>query len=142
MILKIENDGREITKTNFFEICKNAFFLSMNSRAFRLLLSANHEPSIKEMKTGEYAIISYADNGYDITFEDHTDYPFSLQSELRATDRIPLRSELPCSHDLILSIWIAPCNKVLEMPARVRRVSHIPCGLPWEESTSRNIVLL
>jgi len=133
MELRIKNDGQEIVSTNFFEVSKKSFFLSMNAKAFRLLLPENFVSSIDEIKTGEYAIISYADNGYDITFEDHTDYPFSLQSEIGATDRIPRRCELPCSSDLILSVWINPTIKVLEMPARVRRVSHIPCGLPWEE---------
>jgi hypothetical protein len=129
--LRIVNDGAEILETNYFQLTTCKFFLSVNARSYRLLIPEMIESSINEMKSCEYAIISYADNAYEILFEDHTDNPYQMQSDIRATDRIPLKSEMPCSENLILSVWISPARKVLELPARIRRVKSLPYCRPW-----------
>lgn len=125
----ISNNGKDIVGTDFFHNKPESFFVSVNAGSFRLLLPKELEYAIKEMRTGKFAIVSMNNSWFEILFENMSDSPFAIHSPIAAIDRIPSEER---RDNLILSVWIAPCKKVLEIPCKFRKVVQIPNMQPWK----------
>lgn len=97
-MITIENDGRLIRSTNYWD-SEHArlgyFFLSWNAGAARLLVPDSQTSQIKEMRTGDVVIISREPlEGRPATliiFDDHTQEPYSVHVLDEQSDRVPSR---------------------------------------------------
>ena len=143
-IMVMHNDGKEIHDTDYWETDKakkGLFELSINAGAFRLLVPENHENLIEEFKTGEYCIISRGPSifrltpeiGYELLFEDHTEYPYELWLDSNSVWPHPAKSD--SGGKFTLSVWTKGCNKVLEMDAYFREVDIIPYMKPLKATS-------
>ncbi len=131
----ISNVGNDIVATDFFNKKNTSFLVSVNNGAFRILLPKNLEYVIPEMKTGKYAIVSINSEWIEILFEDSSDSPFALHSTKSAIVMPFNENRLS---NLTLSVWIEPCQKVLEIPCKLRKVSQIPNMQPWTRQDEKN----
>jgi hypothetical protein len=94
MLLTIENDGQEITATNFWQTeqaRRGSFYLSTNAGAFRLLVPEQHKSAIAEFKTAKDVILTrgpYMDqaNAMEILW-DPSDFGKSDEKCLHSSDR-------------------------------------------------------
>jgi len=141
--LIIQNNGPEIIKTNYWKTSyaqAGKFYLSINARAFRLLVPdvASKLAIEGEMRTAVDIIISRGPwpaagkpDGIEILFDDYSNAPFALQLSPEQVDRFPPAGDSG-RDDLFFSAWFHPCNKILEYPALFRAVEEIPCLKKWE----------
>lgn len=134
-MITISNCGKNIVATDFFNKKSTSFLVSVNNGAFRILLPKNLEYVIPEMKTGKYAIVSINSEWIEILFEDLSDSPFALHSTKSAII-MPLNENR--LSNLTLSVWIEPCQKVFEIPCKLRKVSQIPNMQPWTSKDEKN----
>lgn len=72
----------------------------------------------------------------EVLFDDRSDSPFALHTELAAFDRVPPDSDAgkPCR----LSVWVLAQDgrtpaKVIDLPCVYRRARAIPDLRPWEQ---------
>ncbi len=138
----IKNNGPEILETNYWQTSyaqAGKFYLSINSRAFRLLVPIGQEAAVNEMRTAVEIVISRGPwpaagkaEAVEILFDDYSDAPYSLQLSPEQIDRLPPASDSG-REDLTFSAWVRPCNKILEYTAKFRIVSQIPCLDKWKD---------
>ena len=151
-IIVIDNDGKEIRSTNYFEseyAKRGLVQISFNAGAARLLLPPRVDDQVREMATADYAIISRgnwhgvvrAEDGslmlaqprpdaLEIMFEDHSIRPFVIQVSREQYDLMPARGD-DGRTDLELLVYRAGLELALRLPARYRKVSNLPCRRRW-----------
>jgi hypothetical protein len=139
-MISITNDGQAITSTNYWHTAhalKGLLYLSWNAGAARLLVPPAAAAMVPEMRTGREVIISrgpWAEQpqreAFELLFEDGTDTPFAVHLMVQQSDRLPpdedQRRSFPCA------VW-TPDGKVIELPARYRKVASVPDLSPWVE---------
>lgn len=136
-MLKIVNDGQDIKSTNYWDsdLAKNDLcYLTWNAGAGRLLLPEMLVSSLKDMASAEYVIVSRGPwplknnaDSLELLFEDHSKSPYCIHITAEQTDRIPEPGE-----DFVIAIWTS-AGKQSTLPGKFRRVTEIPCLLPWGE---------
>ena len=140
----ISNDGQRITATNYFEsphaTVRGLAFCAINAGAFRLLIPAAMEPTIPEMMTGRYCIVTRGWHSglsrkmLEFLFEDGSQSPYVLHVEEAQCDRVPDTREDIMRSDITLALWVrgADGHPVMagSMPARYR-AAPLPCLKPW-----------
>lgn len=142
MILQISNAGPLITASNFWElpIEKNGgCYLSLNARAFRLLLPRSLESEIPDMATGKIAVVSVPRNpcqyAMEIMLDDGTDSPWFIDLSANQIDHFPAREDNG-RDDLEFTVWTQPRrgerHLALRRPAAYRSVTKIPWKKPWK----------
>ncbi|NLC23106.1 MAG: hypothetical protein GX776_01335 [Oxalobacter sp.] len=119
--ITIDNDGREISQTSFWEsgLAENGYvFVSIHEGAIRMLVPPSAEPSyLPEMKTGKKILIEPSeqhDGSLDFVFDDGTDAPFWVVVDTRQID-----AEILPGKDIPFSVYTRK-GKQLEMKAEVR----------------------
>ncbi|TLS78280.1 hypothetical protein FE236_00530 [Mariprofundus erugo] len=136
--ITIGNKGRDIVSTNYFgtEMARNGLaFVSVNAGAFRLLLPQALESAVREMKTGQYAVISRGSmpelgqhDGIEIMFEDHSDEPFALHMSPGQWDM--MMGNAHNNRETTLDVWTeSGCQ--LSMPCYFRMVKKVPHLKPF-----------
>lgn len=145
MIIEISNSGPLIVSTNYWqsELCaKGMCCLSLNARAFRLLLPEALEEAIPDMATGKIAIISRPRNPcrYDleIMLDDGSESPYAIHLSAGQVINWPTRED-DGRDDLEFTVWTKPRrdggpHQALRRPAAYRSVPSIPCLRPLKES--------
>jgi len=153
-VLTIQNDGKEIIGTNYFdsEPAKRGFaFLSMNAGCIRLLLpnkvpeficaagSSSSYPGdiLAEIDTADHVIISrgasssfHKHDMLEILFEDYSDTPYSIHMSIEQCDVLPRNQDI--GYELEFSVWTT-AGKRLSKPCYYRTVNNIPCLKPFPE---------
>jgi hypothetical protein len=112
--LRIENEGPEISATNYFEseyARRGSFYLTLNAGAFRLLVPPVHESAVAEFRTAREVIVSRGPwpaegrkDALEILFDDHTDNPFSLHFGAEQVDRFPTAED--ATGEWVFSAWV------------------------------------
>lgn len=98
-VLAVENNGREIVSTNYWELGTDKVLFSINAGALRVLVPAARARDAAEMATGKVAVLSIGKDkryGYErahLMFDDGSDGPFSIETNLTAFDIIPHRRD-------------------------------------------------
>lgn len=91
MTILIGNRGQEIADTNYWDsdlARRGFFFLSWNAGAARLLIPDAQLSALPEMRTGQYCDITRnKTGGYELLFEDHSDFPYVIALSAQQTDR-------------------------------------------------------
>ena len=86
-LIMLSFDGNKIAKSNYYESSYNAhdkFFMAYNAKCFHLFIPSALSDIIKEIKTGNYAVLTvgkdriFRKNLVEIMFEDFTDNPYSI----------------------------------------------------------------
>ena len=138
MLIQIDNCGKSIAKTNYWDsehALAGLFFLSWNAGAARLLVPDVQKLTLQEMRTAKYAIVSrgpWADQGgrdaLELLFEDGSDAPFSIHLVAEQTDRmIP---ETDQGGGFVVTVWTRDGEK-LRLPGKYRTVDALPCLDDW-----------
>jgi hypothetical protein len=142
--LIITNSGPLIVSTNFWETslaAQGLAHLSINARAFRLLMPPELEETIPEMATGKLVVVSRPRNPskYDleIMFDDGTDDPYCLHLSAGQVSNWPARED-DGRDDLEFTVWTQPRrgegpHQALRRPAAYRSVGSVPCLKPWKK---------
>ena len=97
-MLVVQNNGREIAATNYWELGTDKFLFSVNAGAVRVLVPLGMDNAALEMATGKVAVLSIGKDkryGYDrahLMFDDGSDSPYSIESNLPAFDIVPDRT--------------------------------------------------
>ena len=126
----IQNDGREIVATDYWETpngaTKTAY--SINAGALRLLVAANLAGEVaREAPTGRVAVLSIGPDRSDparteragLMFDDGSDSPFCLLTDIAAFDRLPARAD-DWRHDLECIVYGPGLAVLARMPLRIR----------------------
>lgn len=136
-MLVIKNEGPYIKETNYWQTPhgQRYFYVSVNARAFRLLVPRQSETEIDEMRTGQYVIVTrgrwHGGEGVELLFEDGSDSPYVIHVQGAQVDRLPPttdagRTDLRC-------LVYTQTGLALELPARYRTAPKLPFLRPWEE---------
>jgi len=106
-LLRIENNGKEIIDTNYWESelnRGNKYIVSINSGAFRLLVpDAFLGEMKKELPLAKRIIITRKENYFDILLDDGSKYPYSFQFSYNSFDRLPSKGD--SGKEFIFSAW-------------------------------------
>jgi len=139
MALLIENNGREIKNTNYWNSphAKRGFlFLTWNAGAARLLVPGSARGILAEMRGAREVIVSrgpWIEQGrreaLEMLWEDGSDAPFCLHLVAEQTDRLIPESDQ--GGGFIVSAWTRD-GKRGEWPGKYRVVPEIPWLQPWE----------
>lgn len=119
-LIKIVNNGSEIVETNYWETQnakKGYYYLTWNAGAARLLVPIPMHPSLHEMKTGKFVVITPNDLVLDILFDDESDYPYLIQLDVRQCDRKITKEGGPMKFWFIV---YTEKGKQFELPGRVK----------------------
>ena len=138
-LLTIENNGQEITRTNYWD-SKNALsggfcYLSCNVGAARLLVPDSQIAIIAEMCTAKRVILSRGpwvlEDGCDATeimFEEDADNHFAVTVPAHQTDGVLLKEHQ--GGGIAFTVWTLG-GKQLQLPAYYREVESLPSYQPW-----------
>lgn len=114
MTLAIHSDGPLIVATNFWETefeQKSLVYLSLNARAFRLLLPRQWEEVLSEMATGKIVRVRRAKSpgkyALELMFDDSTENPYCLHLSDGQIDRLPAKED-DGRTDLEFTAWTQP----------------------------------
>lgn len=138
-LITIGNNGPEISSTNYWEspaAARGYCFLSINAGTFRLLIPDAMLAETKEWLSSSIVIVSrglWPDQGnregVEILFEGNAEFPQVLHITVEQVDRLPR----PADQDRPgqpprwrFSAWTKQ-GKILDLPARFRKVKKIPC---------------
>jgi len=134
----VKNNGPYILLTNYWKTPharRGLYYVSINARAFRLLVPPPKEAEIGEMRTGQYVIVTrgrwLGDDGLELLFEDGSNSPFAIHIQAAQTDRLPPADESGRT-DLRCLVY-TEAGLALELPARYRATQQLPCLRPWNE---------
>lgn len=127
----IQNNGREIVATDYWSTPNGATATaySINAGALRVLLAANLAQSCADIATGRIAVLSIGTDKRvwrtraGIMFDDDSDSPFCLETDLEAFDRLPDASA-DSRRDLECIVYAPGLRVVARMPLRIR---HTKC---------------
>jgi hypothetical protein len=143
--LRIENNGPDITSTNFWqtELARTGkFYLSTNAGAFRVLVPPQHLGAVRDMRSAHTVVVSRGPmtleghalpDALELLFDDSSDDPWVLHLSSGQVDRMPLETDSaeawPCT------VWVhlvgERCRQALTKPAYYRRVRRLPDLRPW-----------
>jgi hypothetical protein len=136
--IQIANKGQAIASTNYFDspqAARGLFYLTWNAGAGRLLMPDSQKPSLLDMRSAKYVIVSsgpWVEQGglpaLELLFEDHSDAPYALTIPLAHSDR-----HLPSADQgggFYISVWTRGGQK-LRLPGRYRKVASLPCLAEW-----------
>jgi hypothetical protein len=141
--LLVENNGPELVRTNFWtDLDLGKIYVSLNARAFRVLLPRDLESALEEMWTAREVIITRGPwpeaktkDGVELMFEDGSPAPFALHLDARAFDRLPAAQDNGRT-DLQVIVYVGDRDgkphEALRLPAKYRRAPRIPCMQPWK----------
>lgn len=134
MIVSIHNDGPRLASTNYWEVAEyqaaGKFYLSINERCLRVLVPRSRTAEARDMEAGNIAVLSIGPckdwGGIEVAhlmFDDGSDSPYCLFSELRAFDVLPARTD-DGRTDLTCAVYVAAPDLspqlVCTMPLRIR----------------------
>lgn len=98
-MLVVQNDGKDIVATNYFDspdAARGLLRMSLNAGAFRLLMPAAAEEELTEMHTAQQIVVSRgpwsqapAREAISVLFDDGGDEPYSLALDVAQLDRLP-----------------------------------------------------
>lgn len=146
MIISIENDGPRLVATNYWEVAEyqaaGKFYLSINERCLRVLVPRSRSADTRDMAAGKIAVLSIGPckdwGGIEVAhlmFDDSSESPYCLFSELRAFDVLPSPAD-DTRTDLTCAIYAASPDLTPRLcgtlPLRIRHTS-IPNFAPVEE---------
>jgi hypothetical protein len=128
MQIFIQNEGREIRGTNYFDLPMGKagkFYLSINAGAFRLLVPPSKEAEIskaiqdmKKIEIEKGPLPSFPGIiGLIIWFDDGTESPFAVQLDTHSIDRLPLDTDH--GKDVVFMVWFSrgtTCSKRFQFP--------------------------
>lgn len=130
--IHIENNEAEIVKSNYWDsplAASGSFYLSIDARAFRLLIPPQYEDQVPDMLTGRYAAITrgpYQDQDtLEILLDDGSDNPCALHLDVRHCDCQPLPSDVG-REDMTLTLWTAGPRKRGSFRAVYRTAERLP----------------
>ncbi len=136
-LIKIENTGKKIKKTNYWKseyATEGKLYFSINAGCIRMLVPEKMEHIIPEIKTGKKIILSRGawpeqgrDDSFEILFDDYSDNPFVLHVGTEQWDMIPKKEK-----GWEFAVWTRERN-VLQKKCYYRKVSKIPYMKPWGE---------
>ena len=138
-VLQVRNNGREIAETNFWELAgaEETLGFSFNAGALRVLFPEGMEADARETATGKVAVLSigmdvrYGRRRAHLMFDDGSDSPYSLESDLAAFDRVPVEeTEKVGGRECI--VYTAGLVQAARMPL-VIRFTQCPDYTPGEE---------
>lgn len=125
-VFEIENAGPEIRSTNYWDVGGETVALSFNARALRVLLPASMGDAAQDAATGRVAVLTIgADARYGgrrrahIMFDDGSQSPYCIESDLGAFDRIPPASDA-ARRDLECLVYAPGLQLAARMPLRLR----------------------
>lgn len=129
-MIRIENKGGEIKKTNYFDLPqaeRGLFYLSWNSGVGRLLVPDIQQQYLGEIGTGKKVVIIQYRNDIAVVFDDHSESPFFITIRTVQTDRI---IAVPAK-DIMLIVYSREGEKY-RFPAelRISKKDYFP-GLPF-----------
>lgn len=145
-MLSIENHGPLILASNFWESPECAagkLIVSINDRAFRLLIPPTLEPAIAEMQTareclvtrGPWPAMGLAD-AFEILFDDGTNDPYALHLSPESFASLIPSDEWIGAADVVLTAWTSPRRgkprMALQRPCWYRRAPRLPYLKPRE----------
>jgi hypothetical protein len=144
-ILRIENDGADISTTNYWQttlVRAGKFYLSLNAGAFRLLVPPQHQHCVQDMRTASMVVVSRGPltlqgqklpDAVELLFDDGTEEPFSLHLSPGQIDHMPLDTD--SARAWVCTVWTHRvgqiASKALELPCHYRRVRQLPDLRPW-----------
>jgi hypothetical protein len=142
--LQVYNDGPKIVESNFWGLPDNGKFLvSVNAKAFRILLPASLEGYVSEMATAREVAISRGpwpaqgkQDAFELLFDDGSDNPFVLHTIPETFDRLPLPAD-EGRGDLACLVYVGKDGKPVEALALTcgyRRVSRLPWLKPLKRT--------
>ncbi len=137
--IEIGNQGGELISTNYWDSAMakaGLLYLSWNAGVARILLPDKCISLLREIKTGQYCIISQGPqiernrnvSSIELLFEDHTDSPFAMQMGAGQVDR-----RVDCTkpqEGFNVTVWNSN-GKLHSMPGKLRKATHLPCLKPW-----------
>ena len=142
-MIEIHNHGPLILSTNYWdsELAREGkLFVSVNAGAIRILLPPQAYGWLSDMRMARECILSRGPlpeqqeaEGIEILWDDGSDSPFALHLTAASFDLLPAEPE--AGREWICSTWTAKDgrpHKSLERICHWRRVSKIPCLLPWQ----------
>lgn len=124
----------EIAETNYFELPSTKcglLHLAGTNKILHLLVPECQEHVIKEIKSGEYCVISVCTNAgdnqaaFDLLFQDNSPNPFTIRLP-KSQSTIMVAVPEDQNEQLILKVWTDGLKKVIEMPAYYRAVNNLP----------------
>lgn len=145
-VLRIENSGPLIIATNYWQsdLCaKGLCCLSLNARAFRLLMPPELEETMPDMATGKMAVLSKPRNPsrYDmeIMLDDGSEDPYCIHLSAAQVVNWPARED-DGRDDLEFTVWTQPRrgtepHQALRRPAAYRTVPSVPWAKPWKRKS-------
>lgn len=137
-MLAVENNGREIVSTNYWELGTDKFLFSVNAGALRVLVPAGREGDAREMATGKVAVLSIGKDkrfGYErahLMFDDGSSSPFAVETNLTAFDRLPERRD-DGKPGLECVVYVAGPAVAARMPLVIRHTrcpDYTPAKMP------------
>lgn len=136
-MIKIENKGKDIVSTNYFdsEAAKaGAFYLTWNSGAGRLLVPDSMLGHVEEMRHAKMVVITAGNyqggNMLEIMFDDATHAPYVIMIVAGASDRQPSDADIGKLFDF--TVWTRD-GKQLDFKAGYRKVDVLPCLDSWKQ---------
>lgn len=133
-LLIIENDGGDITETNYFDSPMGRagmFYMSANAGVARLLIPDAEVHQLSEMKTGKLCVLTsgvyQGQSSVEVMFDDGSNTPFVLYL---STDQCDFRVSGDRARTT-LTAWTRS-GKVGEWPAHQRVGKHLPNLKPWK----------
>lgn len=130
MTYTIRNSGREIAATDYWQTpqgaAKTAY--SVNAGALRMLVAANLAQEVAhEAPTGRVAVLSIGPDDADpkrkvragLMFDDGTDAPYCMLTDLEAFDVLPSRAD-DARRDLECIVYGPGLVVLARMPLRIR----------------------
>lgn len=141
MILSIDNAGREIVRTNFWEMEPAKVGYSCNAGAVRVLLPHGMaEACGADMRAARVAVLTLGKwavrpgvkvPGAHLMFDDDTNSPYCLTTDVAAFDVVPDRT-WEGRKDGECIVYGPYLQEVARLPLRVRRRPKVPCYDPEE----------
>jgi hypothetical protein len=138
--ITIANAGQRILSTNYWDSEQaraGYFFLSWNAGAGRLLVPDSQKPTIREMRSAKYIIVSRGSwtekNGreaIELLFEDESDSPYCVHLVAEQCDRLIPDYQQGGGFDIIV---LTRGGEKLRLPGKYRHVNSIPYLQPWTE---------
>jgi hypothetical protein len=142
-VLFVENNGPDLIKTNFWtNLDRGKFLVSINARAFRILIPKSEESELEEMKTGREVVISRGpwpeerlDEAVELMFEDGSSAPYALHLDAKAFEVLPAKQDEGRT-DLQAIVYVCgdqgQPKEALRLPAKYRRAPKLPWMKHWK----------
>lgn len=140
MIIKIQNAGKKIKETNYWDseyAQAGYYFFSINAGCIRMLVPDSQIHQLAEFKTGKKVIISRGPwpqtgrkEGFEILFEDYSDAPHAIHVGVESWQILPEKSCAGKKWDF--AIWTRS-GCMYQKKCYYRIVPEIPYLKAWGE---------